>query len=242
MAGIAEVYQSASALLCDRLADLGPDELALTVPATPDWTVHDAFAHVVSIASGLVDGDFPASWFLTIGQADAIVELNTWTERMIAVRRTRDVAELADEWQRTIAGMAALLDDATLRPATLPPFTEYVLVTDLTAHQYDIYGALGITDGRDAAGIRIGSSFYLSGLPAWQPDLPGLAIEVGDKTYTCGTGEPEAVLTTDRFTLFRALSGRRSQEQIRALAWDGDPDPVLTMFAPYGIRDTALVE
>jgi len=135
-----------------------------------------------------------------------------------------------------------LLRDQAARPADLPAFTEGVLITDLTAHQHDISGALEYEGDRKSAGIRIGTSFYLGGLPLWQPALPGLRVEAGDKTYVCGTGEPRAGLRTDRFTLFRALSGRRSAGQIRARDWTGDPEPYLGMFAPYGQRQTPLYE
>ena len=62
------------------------------------------------------------------------------------------------------------------------------------------------------------------------------------KTYTCGSEGVGASLRVSRFELFRALSGRRSPAQIRAWDWTGEPDPYLSMFAPYGVRADALVE
>ena len=44
------------------------------------------------------------------------------------------------------------------------------------------------------------------------------------------------------FELFRALSGRRTIEQVRALAWDGDPEPHLGLFAPYPMPASPLAE
>jgi hypothetical protein len=57
-----------------------------------------------------------------------------------------------------------------------------------------------------------------------------------------GTGAPAATLAGDPFELFRALSGRRSLDQVRALAWDGDPEPYLDLFAPYPMPASPLVE
>ena len=39
-------------------------------------------------------------------------------------------------------------------------------------------------------------------------------------------------MTAGRRELFRAISGRRSAAQIRAFAWDGDPDLYLPVIAP----------
>jgi hypothetical protein len=50
-----------------------------------------------------------------------------------------------------------------------------------------------------------------------------------------GDGEPVASVTTEPYELFRAAFGRRSEAQIRAFAWDGDPSPFLphlTVFPP----------
>jgi hypothetical protein len=42
--------------------------------------------------------------------------------------------------------------------------------------------------------------------------------------------------------MFRALAGRRSRDQILAMAWDGDPEPYLPMIPAYGERLDRLVE
>jgi hypothetical protein len=38
------------------------------------------------------------------------------------------------------------------------------------------------------------------------------------------------------------MSGRRSPEQIAAYDWDGDAEPYIPYFYPYGARTEALVE
>jgi hypothetical protein len=49
-------------------------------------------------------------------------------------------------------------------------------------------------------------------------------------------------VAADPFELFRALSGRRSLDQVRALAWVGDPEPYLELFAPYPMPASPLIE
>jgi hypothetical protein len=48
-----------------------------------------------------------------------------------------------------------------------------------------------------------------------------------------GFGSPAVAVAADPFELFRALSGRRSLAQVRALAWDGNPEPYLAVLSPY---------
>ncbi len=242
MADVASLYESACGQLLDQVLTLGPADLSRPVPATPEWTVHDVVAHLVSIVTGILEGDYPATWLVNIGKPEAIEDLNAWTQRMVDARRSASAAELAGEWRHGLARLMPLLRDEAARPPAAPAFADRVLITDLTAHHLDINGALGRDGGRDCAGVRIGTSFYLAGLPIWQPALPGLRIDTGDKTYTCGAGDSQAELRTSRFTLFRALSGRRSPGQVRAFDWTGDPEPYLGMFAPYGPRQAALDE
>lgn len=66
--------------------------------------------------------------------------------------------------------------------------------------------------------------------------------DFGEKSDVAGDGEPGATVKTNRFEFFRAMSGRRSPDQIRAYEWDGDPEPYIPFFYPYGIREEALVE
>jgi hypothetical protein len=73
-------------------------------------------------------------------------------------------------------------------------------------------------------------------------DIPPLRFDVGDKSYTAGEGEAAATVHASRFELFRAMSGRRSPEQIRAYRWEGDADPYIPYFYPYGARGDALHE
>ena len=117
-----------------------------------------------------------------------------------------------------------------------------MLTTDVAVHEQDINGALGVVRERDCAALRLGVSTYVTAM-AWR--LNGLApvqFVTEEKTYQAGDGEPGASARVDRFELFRALSGRRSPEQIRAWDWTGEPEPYLSLFYLYGPRSESLVE
>jgi len=241
MADLLAVYNTARRQLVDAVSGLDPQQLATTVPATPGWTVHDVVAHLASDVAGVLGNDFPATWFVGVGQAAAIDALNEWTARMVSQRRDVPLQTVIDAWGLdTEILLSALRGGAT--PEGVPPFVDAVLVTDLAVHSHDIYGALGTSGDRESAALRIAVASYLSGLQWWLPTLPGLQIVTEAKAYQCGSGNVDATVHISRFELFRALSGRRSPEQIRGYQWEGDPEPYLPAFAPYGVRADALVE
>ncbi|MFN2587557.1 MAG: hypothetical protein ABR613_05520 [Actinomycetota bacterium] len=129
-------------------------------------------------------------------------------------------------------------------PEATVPFAGHVLVTDLAVHQHDVYGALGLAKDRDAAPIAIGFSVYAAGTDLRIKAAGGASLRfvTERKEVVAGGGEPVAAVRAPRFELFRALSGRRSPDQLRAYDWDGDPEPFLELFYPYGVREDALVE
>jgi Mycothiol maleylpyruvate isomerase N-terminal domain len=48
-----EIYELKRRELVELLRSLSTDELAITVPATPVWSVRDVLSHVVGIAADL---------------------------------------------------------------------------------------------------------------------------------------------------------------------------------------------
>ena len=66
--------------------------------------------------------------------------------------------------------------------------------------------------------------------------------EEGDDIIA-GDGEPAATVTASRFDLFRALTGRRSLEQIDEFAWNGDRDELFTFeWGPFHAAESRIVE
>jgi hypothetical protein len=97
---------------------------------------------------------------------------------------------------------------------------------------------------RNAPATALGPRIYARwlGQRLAQRGRPALRLRPGGQEWVEGTGVPAATLVADPFELFRALSGRRSLDQVRALAWDGDPAPYLDLFAPYPMPASPLVE
>lgn len=244
MADLTSVYDDTRRSISSFALSLDEAQLATKVPATPDWTIKDVIAHLTGDAVYFMAGDFPREFFQSFGDEGTVHILNDWTERMVRERRERSVTELVDEWEASARPMLAMLRGETPMNADYPPFVDRVLITDIGVHQQDIYGALDLVRDRDAASIRIGFSGYVA-MVGWRAGALGLGplrFITEDKAYDTGEGEPAATVTAPRWELFRALSGRRSPDQIEAYDWTGNADPYIPLFYPYGVRKDPLIE
>ena len=244
MAEIADLYDQLRNDISELVAGLEPQELDKPVPATPEWTVRDVVAHLAADATCVIAGDFPIEFFENIGEASAVTVVNDWTARQVQEREGRSLEDLLQELKSSGSEVSAMMRGTQPWPEGAFAFADRVLLTDAAVHQQDLFGALGVERARESDPIKIGLSTYVAGvgLRLGSAGLPPMRFDVGDKSYTPGGGEPNATVHASRFELFRALSGRRNPEQIKAYGWDGDPEPYIPYFYPYGIRQDALVE
>jgi uncharacterized protein (TIGR03083 family) len=244
MGDIADVFEELRRDVVSFVEALPEEDLQRKLPAAPAWTVRDVISHLAGDAAGINGGDFPRQFFDSFGDEAVIVVLNKWTQNHVESRKDLSLQDVLKEWDENAARMVATMRGDQPWPENVPPFADRVLLTDLAVHQQDIFGAFGIERARDAAPIRIANSGYIAimGMRLAGAGIPPLRLDTGDKAYTAGAGEAGATVKATRFELFRALSGRRSRDQLRAYEWDGDPEPYISYFYPYGIRREALVE
>jgi uncharacterized protein (TIGR03083 family) len=220
------VYQRVRRQLIEVARTLDASQLATIVSATPAWTIHDAIAHVVGLATDLNSGE------LGTGNPDE------WTATQVRDRQARSVAELAEEWEREG-----------------PPFEDGLrlfgyevgshFVGDLVQHVADVDHALGrprLADEDEA--LVVGLDFYLDSFHETLTEAAAgrITVTVDDETFEVGSGPPVATLTAGRFELFRALGGRRSEQQIRRLQWTGDIDAIVGLVSRYNVPSGDLVE
>ncbi len=244
MADIADLYEGLRDEISELVSGLEPQELETAVPATPGWCIRDIVAHLAADATYVINGDFPREFFDNFGDAAVVATLNDWTAGQLEERKGRSLEELLQEWKTSGTEVAAMMRGENVWPDDTMVFADRVLLTDATVHQQDIFGALEIERARDSAPIKVGLSGYIATM-GWRLAPAGIAplrFDLGEKSYTAGDGEPGATVTAARFELFRAMSGRRSPQQIADFDWDGDPEPYIPYFYPYGIRPDALVE
>lgn len=213
------IHQRVTALT----ADLDDETATQVAPATPEWRVKDVLAHLVGVNADILAGNIDGAG------------TDPWTAQQVAARRDRSVTELLDEWAELSPGLEAII------PA-IPDSPRGQLIFDAVTHELDLRGALGQPGARDCDAATIGFgwaadvvAFVRDGA---QAGALRLATEAG--TRVVGTGDVTATVSADRFELFRAMTGRRSLDQIASFDWDGVPAPQHIAFLPA--RATPLVE
>jgi len=245
MLDTAGTYRETRQHLRDFVAGLTDGELNTTVPATPDWSVRDAIAHVVGEARITITGEVPPEFRLLESLRDPEQAALRDGINADEVKRRRDLpfAQVLDEWD----DLAERLDPFMRgdRPFPWPePFLDSILVSDLSAHGQDVRNAVGKPGERDSAACRIALAAFAVGL-GFRLDtqgVPALRIRYDGKERVCGQTEPVATVTAERYELLRALTGRRSRAQIEAFDWEGDRATYVPLIPAYGERLDDLVE
>jgi uncharacterized protein (TIGR03083 family) len=117
-----DLYRANVAAIARMAGELDDAALATTVPASPEWTVHDVLAH---LAGGPADA--------LSGRMDGAPGPE-WTARHVAERRGLSPAELTAEMQSRVDAVAESTVDNP-RPA---------IVWDVAVHHADLHEALGL--------------------------------------------------------------------------------------------------
>ena len=116
----------------------------------------------------------------------------------------------------------------------------YPVVLDVLAHEHDIRGAIGVARRPGRAAGRAGRP--PAGRRARAAGQPASSIVGDDVIATVPVDGPTHRVTTTPFEVFRLRLGRRSPEQVAALAWDTVPVPVIDELFIFGPRTTPLIE
>lgn len=193
----------------------------MPVHACPGWTVRDTVAHLLGTLKDLIAGKIEES------------ASDDWSANHIEQAKDRSLSDLTAEWH--------------VRSNTTPGiFERYgaLLVADLITHEFDIKHAVSNTQGRDLQVARTVALFYLNALDqAWREDgVPPLRVLTENTSLDIGGENPEISVEMGWWEIGRVISGRRSIDQVKALAWSGDPEPWLDHLFVFGPRDTPLDE
>lgn len=246
MPDLAAAYADTRTSMIKIAGELSSEQLASRVPACPDWTVKDLISHVTSIAASLANGDFPPDLdpVASLIEEQSAERREAFVAGEIAARRERTIHEIIAEWEEAGTAVDAMIRGERAWPPGAPQLVEWVVTTDVAVHHHDLRGAVGRPGDRDslATGISLFSYVTAMRFRSSLDKLPPFRIRAGSREWVVGEGEPAATVTGDPYELSRAASGRRSPEQIRAYDWEGDPEPFINLFYPYGPRADALVE
>jgi uncharacterized protein (TIGR03083 family) len=228
MEGIGPIYAEGRERLTEIVRSEDPEGHTSPVPGCPHWAVRDVIAHVTGVCADVLAGRMDG------------VATEPWTAAQVADRKGASLSEILAEWAQVSPQVEAMAPH-------FPARMDEQWVLDLTTHEHDIRGALGQPGARDAAGVLVALDFAATmGLAqsVAARGLPAVLVKAGDREFAVGTGEPAASVEGTPFELLRAMTGRRSEAQVRALRWDGDVDLVVPAFefGPFTFPDADLVE
>ena len=215
-------YLFAQRSFAELARSLSVDDWTAPMPCTPGWTVRDALSHVAGIPDDALAGRMDGA----PGEA--------WTAAQIERNRSLTVDELLDRWDDQTPGFAAILD----------PMGEGRPPLDCHAHEHDVRQALGRPGDRSSALIEATAL----GLATIADCPTALTVELVDgRVVGSGPTGPAAVTLTGvtPFELFRSRLGRRSRDQVRALAWtgaDADIDAAVDRWFVFGPASEPIIE
>ncbi|GAB2842666.1 maleylpyruvate isomerase family mycothiol-dependent enzyme [Lentzea nigeriaca] len=207
----APVYDATKQRITELVRDRDPQT---PVAATPGWSVKDVVAHLAGGLRDFVDRRFDG------------VESGEWGERQVRDRRANSLDDAFAEWDAN-RELAEPLFDTPMGS---------VLISEVVQHEHDLRAALDVPGDRDGVAVRAALTKPLQQLDQRMREnsVPALRISLEHGDRVLGAGEPAGTLRTTSFELMRAIGGRRSVDQIKALDWDGDPDTWMSSLALFG--------
>jgi uncharacterized protein (TIGR03083 family) len=197
-------YRDVRVRVTELLRDRPAADVEQLAPATPEWRVRDVVAHLGGVCDDIAHGNMSG------------VATDAWTQAQVDKRRDWDFARVLDDWTEHATTVEPMLDDIG------EPIGQ--MLFDAWTHEQDVRGALGEPGGRDCAAAEIALAWLVAtnraAADAGTDVGPSLALVLPEGTVVLGSGETRYTLRTTRFELLRAITGRRSVEQVRALDTD----------------------
>jgi uncharacterized protein (TIGR03083 family) len=197
---VGTAYAAVRTRITQLTRDLDEAAGMATVPTCPRWTVHDVVAHLAGVADDALAGRLEG------------VATDPWTQAQVDARRGEPIDAMLADWEAA-AAFEDLLDHIG------PPGRQAVL--DAVSHEHDIRTALGCPGARDSDAVMIGYDFIATVFigSAQQQGIPIRTRGIGADDH----GPADAALRLDgsAFDLMRAMTGRRSVDQLRGMAWSG---------------------
>jgi uncharacterized protein (TIGR03083 family) len=214
---ISRLYRDSRERLTALVAGLDDAALATPVPACPGWTVQDTVAHLAAVVDDALAGRL----------AGPPTEEQTAVQ--VARYAGRPMAGILSEWTAGSPQFEEVIGAFNIPPA----------VIDVTSHEQDIRGALGLPGARDNEALLVMAGWLLE---RWRAPV-AVRVTVEDAEFRVGPdGDPVLGLRTTRFEAFRWRMGRRSRRQLAGLDWSGDPAPVLDHLVVFGPAPADIME
>ncbi|MGQ0804930.1 MAG: maleylpyruvate isomerase N-terminal domain-containing protein [Actinomycetota bacterium] len=218
MADYATAYRDTRQRVAALVRGVDDDLLAILAPATPEWRVRDVLAHLVGVSADIVTGNLDGA------------PSDRWTTRQVGQRRDAPLDEMLAEWDERGPAVEAMARES-------PDPAWATLLSDAATHEHDIRGALDAPDARDSDALAISFELWVThGIAV------ALTVETDAGTFTSHDGGSLGTVRAERFELFRAMTGRRSVDQMAAYHWSGAAQPEALVAPLFTARPTPLVE
>lgn len=245
LADLAAAFREVREALTEELDVADEEQWSTPIPIRPEWTVKDTVAMLAGFAGALIEGrwteDFSDAW----SDEGVRRRLHVAFDDLIAERRDRPGPENLREWESHARRLERMMDGEEPFPAGAHPFAGWTYLWAVVQNAHNIWTALGVASKErdsEATSLCLESAIYWLDMRLQAKGIPALRVRAGEREWVVGDGIPQATVTAPPFELFRALSGRRSLDQIRAFSWDGDPTPYLGIFSPFDPPAEAIVE
>jgi hypothetical protein len=242
---IAAAFRDIRHSLTEQLVDLDHDAWDTPIPVRREWTVKDTLAMLAGFAEALIEGHWNEDYSDAWADKDLRHRLQDRFQGMIDLRRDRTGQEVLREWTGLAPRMERMMDGQEPFPPGIHPFAAWTYLWAVVQNAHNIWTALGVASkdrDSEATALCLESAIYWLDMRLQAKAIPALRIRTGQDEWVIGDGIPQATVTAPRFELFRALSGRRSLDQILAFSWDGDPTPYMTVFSPFDPPVEAIIE
>jgi uncharacterized protein (TIGR03083 family) len=216
---VSGAYRGTRLRLTELLSNSGAATGEAAVLTCPDWTVRDVVAHLSGCMVDAINGRLEGAG------------TDPWTARQVDERRGWALGAILDEWNEAAPMVEPMLDTAgdIGRQA----------VADAVSHEHDIRLALALPGARDSDAVRVGLTFVAKQLVD-EAAARREALHIVSDGLTWGPADAPVRVAGPAFEMLRAITGRRSISQIRALAWEGDSWRVIPAFWWHSISPSPI--
>ena len=195
----------------ERMAQLAvgamPLELTRTVAACPEWAVKDLIGHVVSLPAAISTGRLPKD------------DLAGWLASLVTERADQPVSDLVAEWRALDGVLPGLLDGGGS-----------ALFADLAIHEHDLRAALARPDHAALeVDVILPCALAAFSQPLQEAGLGAIEVRCGARSWQSHAGPMGWSLLVDPWEAVRALSSRRTADELMALPAAGNAAPYLNL-------------
>lgn len=217
MTDLGDHYRNSRERLTALLGEGDEADWGAPVAACPGWDVHDVVAHLVGVIEDGLAGRLA-------GPPDEVL-----TAEEVARHRDDAPGELLARWAELAPLFEAVVTDRRIVPAVL----------DVVSHEHDIRAAVGRPGARDDEMVLLGACRLVDSLDV----AATVTFELGgERVASPPAAGPAYTVRTSAFEVLRFRLGRRSRDQVGALEWSANPEPILDDLFVFGPASLPLVE